>query len=222
MRRRRRTATSGRCAAAAPSSRSAQVDEARREMERTLAALAPYVERGVPVIGLEPSCLLELPRRAAGADQERRSRRAGGQCAAVGGIPRPRAEGRPAQSAARAAAARRRCCTAIATRRPSTPWARSRACSSWCPGSPSKRSNRAAAAWPARFGYDADTIDVSLKMGELSLAAGGAQGAGRCADRRRRHLVPAPDPRRRRPRGAACRPRAGDERRGRGLTALPG
>jgi Fe-S oxidoreductase len=41
------------------------VDEARREMERTLAALAPYVSRGVPVIGLEPSCLLgfrdELP-----------------------------------------------------------------------------------------------------------------------------------------------------------------
>ena len=26
-------------------------------MERTLAALAPYVARGVPVIGLEPSCL---------------------------------------------------------------------------------------------------------------------------------------------------------------------
>ena len=26
--------------------------------ERTLAALAPYVERGMPVIGLEPSCLL--------------------------------------------------------------------------------------------------------------------------------------------------------------------
>ena len=39
--------------------------QAQREMERTLAALAPYVARGVPVIGLEPSCLLsfrdELP-----------------------------------------------------------------------------------------------------------------------------------------------------------------
>jgi Fe-S oxidoreductase len=34
------------------------VHEARREMERTLAALTPYVERGMPVIGLEPSCLL--------------------------------------------------------------------------------------------------------------------------------------------------------------------
>jgi FAD/FMN-containing dehydrogenase/Fe-S oxidoreductase len=34
-----------------------QVDEARREAERTLKALAPFVERSVPVIGLEPSCL---------------------------------------------------------------------------------------------------------------------------------------------------------------------
>jgi Fe-S oxidoreductase len=34
-----------------------KVDEARREAERVLAALAPFVERGVPVVGLEPSCL---------------------------------------------------------------------------------------------------------------------------------------------------------------------
>ena len=41
------------------------VDEARQEMQRTLDALAPYVARGLPVVGLEPSCLLtfrdELP-----------------------------------------------------------------------------------------------------------------------------------------------------------------
>jgi len=41
------------------------VDEARREMQRTMDALAPYVARGLPVIGLEPSCLFtfrdELP-----------------------------------------------------------------------------------------------------------------------------------------------------------------
>ena len=33
------------------------VDEARAEARRTLAALAPFVARGVPVVGLEPSCL---------------------------------------------------------------------------------------------------------------------------------------------------------------------
>ena len=41
------------------------IAEARREMERTLEALAPYIARGAPVIGLEPSCLFtfrdELP-----------------------------------------------------------------------------------------------------------------------------------------------------------------
>ena len=37
-----------------------RVDEARREAERTLAALAPFVARGVPVIGLEPSCILSF------------------------------------------------------------------------------------------------------------------------------------------------------------------
>jgi FAD/FMN-containing dehydrogenase/Fe-S oxidoreductase len=34
-----------------------KVDQARREAERALNALAPLAERGVPVIGLEPSCL---------------------------------------------------------------------------------------------------------------------------------------------------------------------
>jgi FAD/FMN-containing dehydrogenase/Fe-S oxidoreductase len=42
-----------------------QVTEAKREMERTLTALAPYAARGIPVAGLEPSCLFtfrdELP-----------------------------------------------------------------------------------------------------------------------------------------------------------------
>jgi FAD/FMN-containing dehydrogenase/Fe-S oxidoreductase len=37
-----------------------KTDEARLEMERTLAALAPFVARGVPVIGLEPSCLFSF------------------------------------------------------------------------------------------------------------------------------------------------------------------
>jgi FAD/FMN-containing dehydrogenase/Fe-S oxidoreductase len=37
-----------------------KVDEARREAERTLAALAPFVAAGTPVIGLEPSCLFSF------------------------------------------------------------------------------------------------------------------------------------------------------------------
>ncbi len=36
------------------------LDQARVEAERTLKALQPFLERGVPVLGLEPSCLLTL------------------------------------------------------------------------------------------------------------------------------------------------------------------
>jgi Fe-S oxidoreductase len=36
------------------------VNEARDEAHRVVEALAPYVARGVPVVGLEPSCLLTL------------------------------------------------------------------------------------------------------------------------------------------------------------------
>ncbi len=36
------------------------VEEGRREARRTLDALAPHVEAGMPIVGLEPSCLLTL------------------------------------------------------------------------------------------------------------------------------------------------------------------
>lgn len=37
-----------------------QLDQARSILERTVATLTPYVESGVPVVGLEPSCLATL------------------------------------------------------------------------------------------------------------------------------------------------------------------
>jgi FAD/FMN-containing dehydrogenase/Fe-S oxidoreductase len=42
-----------------------QLDRARKIMARTVATLAPYVDSGVPVIGLEPSCLATLRSDAA-------------------------------------------------------------------------------------------------------------------------------------------------------------
>ena len=36
------------------------VDAAKREAQRTAEALAPFVSRGIPVVGLEPSCLLSF------------------------------------------------------------------------------------------------------------------------------------------------------------------
>jgi FAD/FMN-containing dehydrogenase/Fe-S oxidoreductase len=37
-----------------------QIDEAKAHAQKTLAALAPAIARGVPVVGLEPSCILSL------------------------------------------------------------------------------------------------------------------------------------------------------------------
>jgi Fe-S oxidoreductase len=36
------------------------VEKAREELDRLVAVFAPFAERGVPIIGLEPSCLLTL------------------------------------------------------------------------------------------------------------------------------------------------------------------
>ncbi len=37
-----------------------QIEEAKKEMQRTLAALTPHLNRGLPILGLEPSCLLSF------------------------------------------------------------------------------------------------------------------------------------------------------------------
>ncbi len=39
---------------------SGMVDEARQEAQRVLTSLKPFVEKGIPIVGLEPSCLLTL------------------------------------------------------------------------------------------------------------------------------------------------------------------
>jgi FAD/FMN-containing dehydrogenase/Fe-S oxidoreductase len=36
------------------------VDKARAEAQRTIDTLLPYIERGIPIVGLEPSCLLGM------------------------------------------------------------------------------------------------------------------------------------------------------------------
>ena len=127
-RRCRRTATSVRSAAAAPSSRSGRSMRRGARWSARSAALAPYVERGMPVIGLEPSCLLDLPRRNAGADQRARrpKRWRSRRCCWRNSSRASRAQAGSICRSARCA--RRPCCTATAIRRRSTPWARWRAC----------------------------------------------------------------------------------------------
>ena len=58
--RRSRSRAAGRCAAGAAFSPRAWSRKRRTEASRTLDALRPFVERGLPVIGLEPSCLFSF------------------------------------------------------------------------------------------------------------------------------------------------------------------
>jgi Fe-S oxidoreductase len=145
-----------------------QVDQARLEMERTLAALAPYVLRGVPVIGLEPSCLFtfrdELPalikNEAAAALSSQamlleeflvRELKDGRLNLPLGPLPKKALlHGHCHQKAFDAMGA-------VESVLKLVPQLAVETVESSCCG------------MAGAFGYDADTIDVSLKMGELSL-----------------------------------------------------
>ena len=145
-----------------------QIGEARREMERTLEALAPYVARGMPVIGLEPSCLLtfrdELP---ALIKSEPAEKLAGSALLLEEFLAREQAAGRlnlPLGPLARKALVHGHCHQKAfdamgAVESVLQAGARARRRDG---GIELLRHGR-------RFGYDASTIEVSLKMGELSL-----------------------------------------------------
>jgi FAD/FMN-containing dehydrogenase/Fe-S oxidoreductase len=145
-----------------------QIDEARREMERTLAALMPYVERGMPVIGLEPSCLLgfrdEVPALLKSAAAKAlsaqallfeeflaRESREGRLNLPLGPLPKKALlHGHCHQKAFDAMGA-------VESVLKLVPELSVETIESSCCG------------MAGSFGYDSDTIDVSLKMGELSL-----------------------------------------------------
>jgi len=145
------------------------VEEARREAERSLKALSPYLERGVTVVGLEPSCLFsfrdeipallksDLARRAAGRallfeEFLSREAEAGRLTATFGAIgERALVHGHCHQKSFDAMGAVEKTLKLIPNLAVDT-------IESSCCG------------MAGSFGYGSDTIDVSLAMAELSLA----------------------------------------------------
>jgi FAD/FMN-containing dehydrogenase/Fe-S oxidoreductase len=144
------------------------VEEARREMQRTMDALAPYVTRGIPIVGLEPSCLLtfrdELPALFKGAVADSlaanaflfeeflaREHQAGNLNLSLGSLSKKALlHGHCHQKAFNAMGA-------VETTLRLIPKLSVELIDSSCCG------------MAGSFGYDEETIDVSLKMGELSL-----------------------------------------------------
>jgi FAD/FMN-containing dehydrogenase/Fe-S oxidoreductase len=145
-----------------------KVDEARKEMQRTLDALAPFAVRGVPIVGLEPSCLFtfrdELPALLKGEAAEQlsanallleeflaREHQAGKLDLSLGALPQQAVlHGHCHQKAFAAMGAVESVLRLI-------PELKVETIESSCCG------------MAGSFGYDAKTIDVSLKMGEASL-----------------------------------------------------
>jgi Fe-S oxidoreductase len=145
-----------------------KVDEARKEARRTLAALDPFVSRGVPVVGLEPSCILsfrdEVPAMVKG---EGADKLAGLALTFEEYLAGEAAAGRlnlPLQKVASRALVHGHChqkafdaFNAVETVLKLVPGLAVEPIESSCCG------------MAGAFGYAADTIDVSLAMGELSL-----------------------------------------------------
>ena len=166
---------------------------ARAKPSARVAALAPFVARGMPVVGLEPSCLLGFRDEIPALIKSEDARRLAANALLFEEFSRARR--RPARLAAAAHADRAsaRCCTAIATRNRSPPCAAVEAVLKLVPDLAVETVESSCCGMAGAFGYGADTIDVSLAMGELSLLPAVRKAPSRRHHRRRRHVVPAPD-----------------------------
>jgi Fe-S oxidoreductase len=145
-----------------------RVDEARREAERTIAALEPLVASGLQVVGLEPSCIFSFRDEIPAMMRDERATRIAGQAvlfeeflvqeAGAGRLALPFARrggrvllhGHCHQKAFGAMGA-------VEAALQLVPDLEVEAIESSCCG------------MAGSFGYNSETIDVSIAMGELSL-----------------------------------------------------
>jgi len=145
------------------------VDPARREAQRLLGALSPWVERGVPIVGLEPSCLLtlrdEIPTLLPG---EESARVAGASLLLDEFLLREAEAGRAALDLgpveARTALVHTHCHQRALGREGVTEAVLQR-----IPGLEVRTLRSGCCGMAGAFGYEAEHYDVSMAMGELDL-----------------------------------------------------
>jgi Fe-S oxidoreductase len=143
-----------------------KIDEARREAQRSLEALAPYVGRGVPVIGLEPSCLMTFRDEIPALLQTEAARQVATRALMfeefVAQELKP--DSIPLGPVARRALLHGHCHQkSFDVMRPVTEVLKR------VPGLAVETVESSCCGMAGAFGYGADTVDVSLRMGELSL-----------------------------------------------------
>src|SRR5581483_10776262 len=144
------------------------VDEARKEIARVAAALRPFVARGVPIVGLEPSCVLgfrdEIPALLPGEE----TRRLAVQTFLFEEfLDREAQAGRlrlPLRPQAKRALLHGHC-----HQKSFGAMGAVEAVLRLVPGLAVEAVDSSCCGMAGAFGYGADTIDVSLAMGELTL-----------------------------------------------------
>ena len=144
------------------------VDEARREAERCIAAFAPFARRGIEVVGLEPSCVLGFRDEIPALVQSDDARMLAGHVLLLEEyLERARGEGGLAlalKPLVQRALLHGHCHQKSFAVMPAVEATLRR-----IPGLTVETVDSSCCGMAGSFGYAADTIDVSLKMGELSL-----------------------------------------------------
>ncbi|MGB6536523.1 MAG: FAD-linked oxidase C-terminal domain-containing protein [Xanthobacteraceae bacterium] len=145
-----------------------KVGEARREAERTLAALAPYAERDVPIIGLEPSCLFGFRDEIPALVKSDTARRVAGRALLFEEfLAREAAAGKLALDLA--PMQKRVLLHGHCHQKSFDTMSAVEAVLRLIPGLMVKTIESSCCGMAGAFGYGKSTIDVSLAMGELSL-----------------------------------------------------
>jgi FAD/FMN-containing dehydrogenase/Fe-S oxidoreductase len=144
------------------------IDEARREAERCVAALAPFLERAIPFVGLEPSCMLgfrdEIPSLVKREDARRLAANA---LLFEEFLAREVKAG--ALKLALAPVAKRALLHGHCHQKAFAAMGAVEAVLSLVPDLAVETVDTSCCGMAGAFGYGADTFDVSLKMAELSL-----------------------------------------------------
>ncbi len=145
-----------------------KVEEARREMQRTLAALAPYAAADTPIIGLEPSCLFSFRDEIPSLLKSETARQVASRAllfeeflareAATGKLNLPLAPTK-----------KRALLHGHCHQKSFDTMAEVTATLKLIPGLDVEPIESSCCGMAGAFGYHADTIDVSRAMGELSL-----------------------------------------------------
>jgi Fe-S oxidoreductase len=145
-----------------------KTDQARQEAERTLAALAPHLARGLPMIGLEPSCIFTFRDEIPALLKSDAARQAAGQSVLFEEfLAAESAAGRLAINFAQAK--RRVLLHGHCHQKSFGAMGAVEAALRLIPGLDLATIESSCCGMAGAFGYDAETIEISRAMGELSL-----------------------------------------------------